>query len=133
MLLPLSPWLLPLLAGEAYATAVPVLLWLLPTLLFTPFLQAHRPILFAIGQQKWLLLFQIASLLTYAPLLWWLIGRHGAVGAAQVLVINGLIHVTLRLLVMRHTTPHLWISPLTLFRVEAFDRKLMEKITARFR
>lgn len=127
-LLPLSPWLISLMAGQAYMQATSVLQWLLGYLILLVLLQSHRPILYALGEQRWLLSLYVLNFLTYAPLLWLGIRWNGAVGAAQALILHGALFIFVRLWVLRRLAPHLWVSPLTVFQVEEFDRQLFRQI-----
>jgi O-antigen/teichoic acid export membrane protein len=131
--LPMSPWFVSLIAGQAYMQATPVLQWLLGYLILWAFTQSHRPIFYALGEQRWLLLIYMLSLLTYAPLLWLGIQWSSAVGAAQSLILHGTLFIVVRLWVLRRLAPRLWVSPLTVFQIEEFDKRLFQQIRYRLK
>jgi len=131
--LPLSPWFVSLIAGQAYTQVTPVLQWLLGYLILWAFTQSHRPIFYASGEQRWLLLLYMLSLLTYAPLLWLGIQWGSAVGAAQALILHGTLFIVVRLRVLRRLAPQLWVSPLTVFQMEEFDKRLFRQIRDRLK
>ncbi len=128
VVLPLSPWIIQLLGPEEYAGVIRPFQIILLTAVFTPFIQSHRPILFALKEQRWFFIMQLLSLLTYAPLLLLFIPPRAAVGAVVVLVLNGIIHTTLRSGIIRRIAPQFWVSPFTIFEIEEFDRKLIKRI-----
>jgi O-antigen/teichoic acid export membrane protein len=131
LLLPLSPWLVSLIAGQAYTQAIPVFQWLLARLILGAFLQSHRPVFYALEEQRWLLFIYMLNVLAYTPLLWLGIRWRGAVGAAQVLALYGLLDVINRLWILRRLSPRLWISPFTLFQIEEFDKQLLQLVRDR--
>lgn len=128
LVFPLAPFVILLIGGEDYASVTTPLRWMLFVLLLTPFLQSDRPLLFALRQQKWLLLIRLLKLLTFTPLLTYLILRNGAVGAVQAMVIDGAFQLFVRWIIMYRLAPDLWVSPFTIFTIDSFDLKLWQRI-----
>ena len=131
VMLPLAPLFIRLLAGESYEGVIRPFQWLLPILLISALIQSHRPILFAKRAQNWLLFLRVAKLLTIAPLLWLLITLNGVVGAVQAMILDNIIHLFVRWWVLWRVAPELWVSPLTVFRIESFDRQLWTQFRQR--
>ncbi len=117
-----------LIAGLEYIATVPVLRWLMPLQILGAFFQYHRPLFYALGEQRWLLGSALFNLLTHTPLLWMGVLWNGAVGVAQIAVLHGIIALGARLWILHRLAPRLWISPLSVFQIEKFDRQLAQKI-----
>ncbi len=128
-----APWFIRLIAGPEYQDAILILRWLLPTLLLTPFLQLHRPILFALKQQKTLLFIRVLKFITYAPLLTYFISTNGVIGAAQAIVLDGILHLFTRWILIRKVAPEFWVSPITIFKIESFDTQLWQKFATKIK
>jgi O-antigen/teichoic acid export membrane protein len=77
-----------------------------------------------LGQQKWLLLIYVCGTVTLALLLIGGIEMFGTIGAVWGTLITAAFFGLTRLLVLRQLSPQLWISPLSVFRIEEFDRRL---------
>lgn len=117
-------WLILIVAGEEYLAAVPLFrLWLWRLLIYA-FSQSHRPLYYALGQQKWLLMIYLCSTVTLALLLIGGIEMFGAIGAVWGALINAIFLVLIRLLILRRLSSELWVNPLSVFRIEGFDRRL---------
>jgi len=117
-------WLVLIVAGGEYLAAVPLFrLWLWWLLIYA-FSQSHRPLYYALGQQKWLFAIYVGSTLTRALLLIVGIRMLGTIGAVWGLLIKSMLTVLVRSLILRRLSPELWVSPLSVFRIEAFDRRL---------
>lgn len=117
-----------LIAGPEYIATIPVLRWLMPLQILGAFFQYHRPLFYALGEQRWLLGSALFNLLTHTPLLWMGVLWNGAVGVAQVAVLHGIMALGARLWILHRLAPQLWISPLSVFQIEKFDRQLAQKI-----
>lgn len=124
-----ASWMISLLTSNAYDDVIEPFRWMLFVLLTIPFIQSHRPILFALRQQKWLLLIRLIKLITFIPLLLVFIEHNGATGAVQAIVIDALFHLFTRWVILKRVAPNLWVSPLTIFKIEEFDLKLWTQIT----
>lgn len=98
-------------------------LWLWRLLIYA-FSQSHRPLYYALGQQKWLLVIYLGSTVTFALLLIGGIEMFGTIGAVWGALINAIFFVLIRLLILRRLSPELWVNPLSVFRIEVFDRRL---------
>jgi O-antigen/teichoic acid export membrane protein len=117
-------WLILIVAGEEYLAAAPLFrlwLWSLPIYAFS---QSHRPLYYAIGQQKWLFAIYVGATLARALLLILGIRMLGTIGAVWGLLIKSILDVLVKSLILRRLSPELWVSPLSVFRIEAFDRRL---------
>lgn len=124
-------WLILIVAGEKYAAAVPVFRLMLWNLVIYAFLQSQRPLFYALGQQKWLLVLYVVSTATYALLLWAGISTLSVSGAAWVTLINNSVFGGVRLFVLWRLEPQMLIDPRSIFRVEGFDRRLWEIVRER--
>jgi O-antigen/teichoic acid export membrane protein len=113
-----------IIAGKKYLAAVPLLRLCFLELLIYAFSQSHRPLYYALGQQKWLFAVSLGSNLVHALLLWVGISMWGTTGAVWAWLLQSLASVAVRQVALRRLAPELWISPLGVFRVEAFDRRL---------
>ena len=117
-------WLIPIIAGEEYLAAVPLLrLWLWHLLIYA-LSQSHRPLYYALGQQKWPLMISLGGTIILAPLLIGGISQFGAFGAVVASLIGALLNVPIKMWALRRLAPDLWVSPWSVFRVEEFDRRL---------
>jgi O-antigen/teichoic acid export membrane protein len=128
VLLPVAPWVIVLIGGEEYRPAIPVFQWMLGVLLFVPFYLSYRPVMFSASLQQWLLVSNIVSLIIYTLCLWTLIPVAGAVGAAQALLLNNLLLLPIRQAVVWFYSRDYWVSPLSVFRFDEFDRRLWAKV-----
>ncbi|MCP5101318.1 MAG: oligosaccharide flippase family protein [Chloroflexi bacterium] len=126
---PLAPLLISIISGAEFGDVSQPFRWLLITLLITPFIQSHRPILFALKQQKALLYIRVLKFMTYAPMLIYFILKNETVGATQAILIDGILHLFIRWTIIRKVTPQFWVSPLTIFTIEPFDIQLWQKFT----
>jgi O-antigen/teichoic acid export membrane protein len=120
-----AQWLVVIIAGDKeYLVVVPLFrlwLWRLP---INAFSQSHRPLYYALGQQKWLLMIYVGSTLVRFLILIVGIEMLGVIGAVWALLADLTFTVVVRSLVLRRLSPELWVSPLSVFRIEAFDRRL---------
>jgi O-antigen/teichoic acid export membrane protein len=131
--IPLAPWLVLFIGGVRYVGTTPVLQWALIHLVAMTFAETQRPVFYAIGEERWMLLIYAVGIMAYAPLLWAGIRWAGALGAAQAMVGYGVLLATIRLVVLRRLSPDLWVSPLQVFAVDAVDRELLRRVRLRLR
>ena len=126
-------WLILLIAGEKYIAALPLLRLFLLLLPLNAFTQSQRPILHAVGEQKWILLIQVVSAVIGAILL--LIGIHvaQATGAVWAVLIRSCATLVMGYVAIRYLAPDLWIDPRGIVKIEEFDRKLWRVLTGRSR
>ncbi|MEM7333426.1 MAG: oligosaccharide flippase family protein [Chloroflexota bacterium] len=126
--LPTAPFIISILGGEEYLGVIRPFQWLLFSLLFTPFIQSDRPVLYALRQQKWLFVIRLAKLITFAPTLVFFISQNGALGAIQALLLDGTLHLFVRSAILYRVAPHLWVSPLSIFQIDQFDLQLWARV-----
>jgi len=120
----MADWWVMIIAGGKYAAAVPLVrLWLWRLLIYA-FSQSHRPLYYALGQQKWLLVIYLGSAVTLALLSVVGIKMFGTIGAVWAGLFNAVFFVLTRLLILRRLAADLWVSPWSVFRIEEFDRRL---------
>lgn len=119
-------WLIRIVAGEEYLTAVPVFRLMLWLLVVYAFLQFQRPLFYALGQQKWLFVLYMVGIATYALLLWIGISTLGVIGAVWATLINSGVFDGVRLFVLWRLEPQMLVDPRSIFRVEGFDRRLWQ-------
>jgi O-antigen/teichoic acid export membrane protein len=131
LLIPLAPTLISLLAGPGYEQAVPVFQWLAGSLILDSFTRTYPAIFYSVGAQRQFFSMRLLRIFTPLPLLflgvWW----NGVVGAAQFSVIHGTLFLWVNYQMINQVAPHLWVSPMTVFRLEDFDRKLFRLIKDR--
>jgi len=116
------------LAGEQYRPAISVFRLMLWLLVLYAFSQAHRPLFYALRQQKWLFATYVLSTTTYAVMLFGGIAIGGVTGAVGVLLVHGVLFATLRWLIVRRLDASLWIAPGSVLRLDDFDKRLWRKV-----
>ncbi len=124
-------WLILWIAGESYLVALPLLRLFLLLLPLNAFAQSHRPILHAVGAQKWILLLQVASTILQAVLLPIGIWAAKATGAVWAVLVRSLGALAMGQAVVQHLAPELWIDPRGVVRIEEFDRRLWQALRQR--
>lgn len=124
-------WLILIVAGQEYLAAVPVFRLMLWLLVVYAFLQSQRPLLYALGQQKWLFSVYLVSSATYALLLWIGISSLGMIGAVWAMLINSGVFGGVRMFVLWRLEPQMLIDPRSIFRIEGFDRRLWQMTAKR--
>jgi O-antigen/teichoic acid export membrane protein len=123
-----APWLIQVLGGEQYQPAISVFRLMLWLLVLYAFSQAHRPLFYALRQQKWLFATYVLSTITYALMLFGGIAIGGATGAVGVLLVHGVLFATLRWLIVRRLDASLWIPPSSVLKLDNFDRRLWDRM-----
>lgn len=128
-----APWAIGAIAGDQYRTAVQpfrLMLWLL---VLYAFIQSQRPLFYALKQQRWLFVLYVFQDLLFVLLLSYGIRWAGAAGAvlARILTVGAVL--VARLYVLARISPKLWISPLSVFKMESFDYKLIHLISQKAR
>jgi O-antigen/teichoic acid export membrane protein len=124
-----APWIIGAIAGAQYQAAIQpfrLLLWLLVPYAF---IQVQRPLLYALKQQKWLFFSYVFQDLLYALLLWYGIRWMGVTGAVWARLLTMAAVLTAGLCVLAHLSPQLWTSPLSVFKIDTFDHKLIQLIS----
>jgi O-antigen/teichoic acid export membrane protein len=119
-----APWVILLIAGDQYAIAISLFSLFLWRLLIYAFSQSERPILYAIGGQKWMFLVYLSEGILGAMLLPIGISILGAMGAVWVGHLQRALALGARLFCTRRLAPTLWVDPRGVFKVEEFDRRL---------
>jgi len=126
-----APWIIHLIAGPTYLMAVPplrVMLWLLVLYAFS---QSQRPLFYALREQRWLFAIYLLHAIIYSALLGIGVPLGGAMGAVLVRLLTTSLAVSARLFVLSRVASWIWISPWSVFAIEAFDRKLWERFKQR--
>jgi O-antigen/teichoic acid export membrane protein len=124
-------WLILIVAGKEYLAAVSVFRLMLWLLVVYAFQQSQRPLFYALGQQKWLLMLYMAGTTTYALLLWIGISILSVSGAVWAVLVHGVVFSGVRLFVLWQLEPQMLIDPRSIFRVESFDRRLWQIVRGR--
>lgn len=119
-------WLILIVAGEGYLTAVPVFRLMLWLLVAYAFLQSQRPLFYALGQQKWLFLIYLVSALIYALVLPSAIAAIGVIGAVLATLLYAALSAGTRMVVLQRIDSETFIDPRNVFKIEEFDRHLWE-------
>jgi O-antigen/teichoic acid export membrane protein len=126
-----APWIIRLIAGELYTGTIPVFRVILFLLMLYAFTQIHRPLFYALGQQKWLFLIYLMNLPAYALILWVGITLWGALGAAASWALDTIVIIGLRQLVLYRLALHVWIDPRSVLAIDPFDKRLWEILRQR--
>lgn len=123
-----APMLVRIIAGEAYMGAVPVFRVMLLYLLVYAFAQIQRPLFYATGQQRALLISYVVNVIEYAILL--VVGTLslGATGAALGWVLSETIIVYFRQWQLRQRDPQLAFDLKALFVINEYDRRLWQRL-----
>lgn len=122
-----APWIIHLVAGPAYLMAVPVLRVMLWLLVLYAFSQSHRPLFYALKEQRWLFAIYFLQAILYSALLGAVVPLGGAIGAVLVRLFVTFLVMSTRLYVLSRVAPRMWISPWSVFTIETSDRKLWEE------
>lgn len=117
-------WIILLIAGKQYSMVIPVFDLFVWHLLIYAFSQSQRPIFYAVGQQKWLLVTYLFSTVVKTALLLIGIRLLGVMGAVWAVLLSSMVVVSVRYFLTRRVAPHLWVDPRGIIRVEEFDLRL---------
>ena len=124
-------WLILIIAGKEYLGAVfafRIMLWRLANYAFS---QAQRPLLFAMGQQKWACILSIFNTVIYALILVFAIVVAGVAGAAWASLLYAVLFTCTRVVALRKLDSQIIVDPRSVFKIEGFDRRLWEILRAR--
>lgn len=124
-------WLILMVAGGKYVTAVPAFRLMLWHLVIYAFLQSQRPLFYAMRQQKWVFVVSVVSIATYTLLLWIGISIFSVSGAVWATLVNSGVFCGVRLFILWQLEPQMLIDPRSIFRVEGFDRRLWQVVRER--
>ncbi len=123
-------WLILIIAGKEYLTAVPAFRLMLWSLVIYAFLQSQRPLFYALGQQKWLFASYLFSTLAYALVLFCAISATGTIGAVWATLFYATLSAVTRMIVLQKLGRWAFIDPRSVFKIEGFDRRLWEILRA---
>jgi len=119
-----APLFVRVIAGEAYAEAVPVFRVMLFYTLVYAFAQIQRPLFYAARQQRALFISYLVNIVEYAVLLVMGTLILGATGAALSWVVSEGLIVCFRQWQLARRDPQLAFKPGTLFVINEYDRQL---------
>lgn len=121
-------WIILLIAGQQYAMVIPVFELFVWQLLIYAFSQSQRPIFYAVGQQKWLFITYLLSVVVETALLLIGIRLLGVMGAVWAVLLSSMVVVSVRYFLSRRVAPRLWVDPRGIIRVEEFDIRLWQDL-----
>jgi O-antigen/teichoic acid export membrane protein len=124
-----APWVVLLIAGQRYAMVIPLFRLLLWRIVLYAFSHSQRPILYAAGQQRSLLLIYVLTSILESAFLLGGIRLLGATGAVWAVLLADLMAVVTGYVTIRRLAPGLCVDPQTVFRIEEFDRQLWRSLT----
>jgi O-antigen/teichoic acid export membrane protein len=117
-------WLILIVAGEEYLAAVPVFRLMLWLLAISAFSQSQRPLFYALGQQRWLFVLYLLNALVYALILPCAIAITTIIGAVWATIFYVLLSTGTRMTVLWKLDTQFLVNPLSVVKIEGFDRRL---------
>jgi len=127
-----APWLVRIIAGDAYLAAVPLLQLLVWGLVAHALAQSQRPILYAAGEQRLQFGTYLLSMALEAGMLYVAIRWLGVNGAVWAILASNLAVVAVRQAIIHRIRPGLSELTSNLFAIEPFDRELWHDLRESF-
>jgi O-antigen/teichoic acid export membrane protein len=123
-----APWLVRIIAGDAYSAAVPLLQLLVWGLVVHALAQSQRPIPYAAGEQRLQFATYLLSMALEAGMLYLAIRWLGVNGAVWAILASSLAVTAVRQAIIHRIRPGLSELTGNLFAIEPFDRELWQDL-----